>query len=145
MLEKIIINGEIYAIIISKNYRSEGIEFFTPNEFSQQLAYMKRPKNYEIKPHIHHNITKQIKYTQEVLFIRSGKIRVDFYNDKKKYIQSNILQKGDIILLSKGGHGFKVLEECEIIEVKQGPYDEKKDKERFEGVNDKETKISKKK
>ena len=135
MLEKLVIENEIYAIVIRKDYKSTGIEFFTPNEFSQQLGYMKRPKGYEIKPHIHKSVSKMVKFTQEVLFIKSGILRVDFYNEKKEYKQSLTLQKGDTILLSKGGHGFKVIKECEIIEVKQGPFDETNDKERFESTH----------
>ena len=84
MIEKIIINNELYAIIIRKNYKSTGIEFFTPNDFSQQLAYMRRPKGYIIQPHVHKNVKKEIKFTQEVLLIRSGKVQVDFYSEKKK-------------------------------------------------------------
>ena len=137
MLEKLVIENEIYAIVIRKDYKSTGIEFFTPNEFSQQLGYMKRPKGYEIKPHIHKSVSKMVKFTQEVLFIKSGILRVDFYNEKKEYKQSLTLQKGDTILLSKGGHGFKVIKECEIIEVKQGPFDEINDKERFESTHKK--------
>ncbi len=137
MLEKLVIENEIYAIVIRKDYKSTGIEFFTPNEFSQQLGYMKRPKGYEIKPHIHKSVSKMVKFTQEVLFIKSGILRVDFYNEKKEYKQSLTLQKGDTILLSKGGHGFKVIKECEIIEVKQGPFDETNDKERFESTHKK--------
>ncbi len=131
MLEKIIFKKEIYAIILRKKYKSSGIKFFTPNKFSQQLAYMKRPTGYIIQPHIHKKIKKEIKLTQEVLFIRSGKVKVEFFDHKKKFIKSKILKEGDIILLSKGGHGFKILKECEIIEVKQGPYDPKSDKIRF--------------
>lgn len=131
MIEKIEINKELYAIIIRSNYKGDGIEFFTPEDFSQQLAYMRRPKGYRIQPHIHKKINKQINFTQEVLFIKSGKLKVDFFDEKKKYLQSNILEKGDIILLSKGGHGFEIIEESEIIEVKQGPYDKELDKERF--------------
>ncbi len=141
MIEKIEVDKKVYAIIIRSNYKKEGIEFFTPDNYSQQLGYMKRPSGYEIKPHIHKKISKKIEFTQEVLFIKSGKLRVDFYNNKKQYLQSKILSKGDIILLSEGGHGFKVIDECEIFEVKQGPYDEINDKERFEGKLDKETKI----
>ena len=92
---------------------------------------MKRPKGYVIKPHIHKKVKKEIKFTQEVLFIRSGKVKVEFFNNKKIFIKSKILNEGDIVLLSKGGHGFKILQECEIIEVKQGPYDPKSDKIRF--------------
>lgn len=139
MVEKIIINNELYAIIIRKNYKSSGIEFFTPNDFSQQLAYMRRPKGYIIQPHVHKNVKKEIKFTQEVLLIRSGKVQVDFYSEKKKYVESNILNEGDIILLSKGGHGFKVIDECEIVEVKQGPYDPLEDKVKFDP--EKETNI----
>ena len=142
MIEKIEIDKKLYAIIIRSNYKKDGIEFFTPGNFSQQLGYMKRPSGYEIKPHIHKKISKKIEFTQEVLFIKSGKLRVDFYNTEKIYIQSKIIEKGDIILLSDGGHGFKVIDECEIYEVKQGPYDESNDKERFDGIKDKETKIN---
>lgn len=134
MIEKVEKNKKIYAIIIRSNYSNEGIEFFTPNEFSQQLAYMKRPKGYNISPHLHLNTNKNIQNTQEVLLIRSGKVRVDFYESDKKYFLSKILTKGDVILLAFGGHGFEILEESEIIEVKQGPYEETKDKERFENT-----------
>ena len=141
MIEKIEVDNKIYAIIVRNNYNKEGIEFFTPSNFSQQLGYMKRPSGYEIKPHVYKNISKKIEFTQEVLFIKSGKLRVDFYNREKKYLQSRVLEKGDIILLSEGGHGFKIIDECEIFEVKQGPYDESNDKERFVGVSNKETQI----
>ena len=142
MLEKIVINNSLYAIIIRRNYESKkSIEFFTPSNFSQQLGYMKRPTGHEIKPHAHKKKIKKIEFTQEVLFIKSGKIRVDFYDKKKKYLLSKILNKGDIIMLSEGAHGFRVLEECEMYEVKQGPYDESSDKEKFEGILDKEAKI----
>lgn len=134
MIERVEKNKKIYAIIIRANYSKDGIEFFTPNEFSQQLAYMKRPKGYNISPHLHLNTNKNIQNTQEVLLIRSGKVRVDFYEPDKKYFLSKILTKGDVILLAFGGHGFEILEESEIIEVKQGPYEEAKDKERFENT-----------
>ena len=126
----------IIAIIIRNSFSKDGIEFFTPQEFSQQLGYMKRPKGYIIKPHIHCQIPREISTTQEVLFIKKGKIRVDFYDDNKKYIVSVILLKGDFIMLISDGHGFFMLEESEIIEVKQGPYLEETDKEKFEPISD---------
>tara|TARA_B100000795_G_scaffold263184_1_gene241963 strand:+ start:175 stop:603 length:429 start_codon:yes stop_codon:yes gene_type:complete len=142
VIDKIIKEDKIYAIIIKSDYSKDGIEFFTPDDFSQQLAYMKRPKGYNIKPHIHTTTNKNINNTQEVLLIKSGKVRVDFYDDKKNYFISKLLFKGDVILLAFGGHGFEILEEAEIIEVKQGPYDESKDKTRFENVKEDKIKIS---
>ena len=67
--------------------------------------------------------------------IKKGKLRVDFYDDNQTYIKSHILESGDVILLATGGHGFEVLEEVEMIEVKQGPYAGELDKTRFEGID----------
>lgn len=125
-------NGELFAIIIKSEFNKEGIHFFTPNEFSQQLGYMKRPKGYKIKPHLHNKIPRQINLTQEVLFIKSGKIKVNFYTKDFHFFDSQVVNKGDILLLASGGHGFEILDEAEIIEVKQGPYSGDKDKTHFE-------------
>ena len=134
-MKKIEFNGLTYAIIISNEFKKEGIEFFTPDDFSQQLAYMKRPKNYVIAPHVHNAVKREVLFTKEVLFIKSGKVRVDFYDDGKNYLESTVVNKGDVVLLAFGGHGFEMLEESEIIEVKQGPYVGEMDKVRFEPVD----------
>ncbi len=134
MKENIELDGKIIAIIIRSNFTKNGIEFFTPNDFSQQLGYMKRKKGHQIEPHIHNSVSREIMLTQEVLFIKSGKVRVDLYDDHKKYYESRILNRGDIILLANSGHGVVMLEESEIIEIKQGPYLEKDDKVRIKAV-----------
>lgn len=131
MIEQITFNGKIYAIIIRADFKQEGIEFFTPDEFSQQLAYMKRPKGYVIEPHIHLHLERKVCFTQEVLLVRSGKVKVDFFDEKQKYLQSSVIRQGDVILLASGGHGFEMLEDAEMIEIKQGPYNEENDKIRF--------------
>ena len=131
LLEYISYKEELLAIILRSNYKKEGIHFFTPNSFSQQLGYMQRPKGYQIKPHLHNSIKRTVTYTQEVLFVKSGLIKVNFYTNKKEYIFNKILKTGDFILLSSGGHGFEMLEETELVEVKQGPFAGEKDKTRF--------------
>ena len=136
-IEKITENEKLLAIIIRTNFKQKGINFFTPSDFSQQLGYMNRPKGYKIEPHVHNKVERTIKYTQEVLFVKNGSIRVDFYKNDKTYLVSKILKKGDVILLSSGGHGFEMLEESEIIEVKQGPFAGNIDKSRFEFVSQK--------
>jgi hypothetical protein len=132
MVEEIKLNDKLLAIIISDKYCKDGISFFTPGEFSQQLAYMKHPKEKIIPPHVHNPVKREVHYTKEVLFIKKGKLRVDFYSDDHFYLESRILEKGDVILLSEGGHGFEVLEDLEMFEVKQGPYAGDSDKTRFE-------------
>ncbi len=141
MIEKIINKKKILSIIIRAEYKSKGIEFFTPDDFSQQLGYMNRKKKYVIYPHMHNSVPRDVQFTQEVLFIKSGKVRVDYYDKEKNYLESRILNKGDIVLLAFGGHGFEMIEDSEIIEIKQGPYLDKQDKIRFDPVKTEKLKI----
>ena len=131
MIEYISHDGRVLATLLRSTYNEPGIKFFTPDEYSQQLAYMNRPQGYVIQPHVHNSVPRQVQFTKEVLFIKSGRVRVDFYDDEKSYLESRILNTGDVILLAFGGHGFEMLEASEIIEVKQGPYAGEADKTRF--------------
>ncbi|RTY33555.1 hypothetical protein EKD00_09245 [Chlorobium phaeovibrioides] len=134
MIEQITNKGRTLAMLLRTTFQAEGIQFFTPNDFSQQLAYMNRPQGYVIAPHVHNPVLREVQFTKEVLFIKSGQVRVDFYDDEQNYLESRILHQGDVILLAFGGHGFEMLEESEIIEVKQGPYAGEADKTRFSPV-----------
>jgi mannose-6-phosphate isomerase-like protein (cupin superfamily) len=131
-IEEIKVEGKLMAIIVRSSYDKYGISFFTPDSFSQQLAYMRHPPGKVIQPHIHNPVPREVHYTEEVLLIRRGRLRVDFYKTDQSYMSSRILGPGDILLLAMGGHGFEVLDELEMIEVKQGPYVGERDKVRFE-------------
>ena len=132
MIEEVKNQEQLLSIIIRAHYKTDGISFFTPGDFSQQLGYMNRPKGYVIDPHVHNLVERKVVLTQEVLYIKSGKVRVDFYDDERVYLQSRIVETGDVILLAAGGHGFDMLENSEIIEIKQGPYCGDEDKVRFD-------------
>lgn len=129
---------KVIAMIIRNNHVCEGVDFITPNEYSQQVAYMHHKEGKVIDAHVHNLVHRNVVMTQEVLFIKKGKLRVDFYDDYEDYLESVILNSGDVILLVSGGHGFVVLEEVEMIEVKQGPYAGDADKKRFVGVTEEE-------
>jgi len=124
-------DNQIIALIIPADFEKDGLEFFTPDDFSQQLAYMKHPKGKQIDPHVHNLVMREVQFTQEVLIVKSGKVRVDLFTNDQSYLESVILTDGDIILLASGGHGFEMLEETQMIEVKQGPYAGGADKTRF--------------
>jgi mannose-6-phosphate isomerase-like protein (cupin superfamily) len=143
MIENISHEGKLLAIIIPSEFSKPGIHFFTSNELSQQLAYMHHPQGKKIEPHVHNPVSREVKYTQEVLFLKKGKLRVDFYDERQNYLESRLIKAGDVILLSSGGHGFEVIEEIEMIEVKQGPYAGDEDKTRFKGIDKEEVKILK--
>ncbi len=141
MIKKVSDGDNLLAIIVSNKFNEPGIHFFTPNDFSQQLAYMKHPKGKTIIPHVHNRVPRQVEYTQEILFIKSCKIRVDFYDMKQKYLESHILSQHDVILLIKGGHGFEILDDLEMFEIKQGPYVGESDKTRFTAIQTNKIKI----
>ena len=127
-----IVNGlEPIALIIRANFDSEGLHFFTPDSFSQQVAYMRHPKDKVLEPHIHNLVARQVLYTQEVLLVRRGKVEVNLFSSGREFLTSRILQDGDLILLCGGGHSLKMLEETSMIEIKQGPYAGDNDKTRF--------------
>lgn len=133
-VETVSAGGTTLAIIVRGTIASPGVSFFTPGDFSQQLAYMQHPAGKVIVPHVHKAVQRAVTKTLEVLFIRKGRLRVDFYDDARTYRESRVLGGGDVILLIAGGHGFETLEPVEMFEVKQGPYAGDEDKTRIEGV-----------
>ena len=131
MTEEIVIDGQLCAILLTATYDEPGIQFFTRDDYSQQLASMSYPAGKVIPAHTHNPVRREVFYTQEALFIRKGKVRVDFYSQQREYRKSRMLGRGDVILLIAGGHGFEVIEELNMVEVKQGPYAGDMDKTRF--------------
>jgi mannose-6-phosphate isomerase-like protein (cupin superfamily) len=134
-------NGVELGAIVRSTYHNSGIGFFSEENDGLQLGYMNRPDGHVIVPHTHNKVKREVYYTEEILFIRSGEVRVDFYDDNQQYIESHMVHSGDIVILKGGGHGFKVLERADIFEVKQGPYLGAQDKVRFEPVADEEAVI----
>ena len=142
MIEKILHKKKLYALIVRKQFRKKsGINFFTSKEATQQFGFMKHKKNHIIKPHKHNKRLTRILRTTEVILLLKGTLRVDFYNDKNKYLFSKKINERDIIMLIHGGHGFKVLKNVEMIEVKQGPYSLASDKIKFKTVDEKKIKF----
>ena len=100
MIQKINHKNEVLALIVKNKYiKKKGINFFTNNKLSQQVAYMNHKKGHVIQPHIHKKRLKKIYDTSEVLIILDGTMRVDFYDNKKKYLFNRKLIKNDIIIL----------------------------------------------
>lgn len=140
-IEEIKKKNRLLAMIIRNNYTCNGVDFITPDDYSQQVAYMHHPAGKDIDAHVHNLVHRNVVLTQEVLFIKRGKLRVDFYDDYEDYLESTTLEAGDVILLISGGHGFSVLEDVEMVEVKQGPYSGEADKKRFSGIDKDKDKV----
>lgn len=133
-LEYIYNGSELYAVIVRDSFSSSSVAFFTDDSAPQQIGFLPHKKGNIIKPHIHKTSKRNVSLTNETLFVKSGRLKTNFYNSGKKFVGSETISKGDVILLCGGGHGFEILEDSIIIEVKQGPYLGINDKEIFEGV-----------
>tara|TARA_B100000959_G_C14897053_1_gene589240 strand:- start:290 stop:724 length:435 start_codon:yes stop_codon:yes gene_type:complete len=144
VIEKIFNKKLLYALIVRKSYKKKkGVSFFTDKKATQQFGYMSHKKNHVILPHSHNKRSSRIQTTTEVIIVLEGILRVDFYDNKEKYLFSKKIYADDLIMLSNGGHGFKILKDVKMIEVKQGPYSLSMDKVKFEKTDESKIKIKK--
>jgi hypothetical protein len=121
-IEKIVVEDKCIAIVLRSEFSVDKTTFFSEPQYSQQLGIIKYPAGGHIRPHFHNEISRVVMYTQEILFIRKGKVLVHLYDEHLSHVKDIILNTGDLIFLITGGHGFEMLEDCEMVEVKQGPY-----------------------
>ena len=145
MIEYIRTGDRLLAVIVRNDYKQDGVSFFTPDAAAQQIGCIGRAKGDVCEAHVHNMVKRDVFYTSETLIIKEGKVRADIYDNDKTYVQSVIVSKGDVILFCDGGHGFKFLEDTQIVEIKQGPYLSVADKVRFEGIKESEAVLNEKK
>lgn len=135
MVERVEYDGLEYVVVVRAGHRPEGgIEFFTPPDYSQQMGAMLRPKGHIIPAHVHNETRREVTRTCEALFVRHGLVRTDVYNERGVYLTSLELAGGDVALFVRGGHGFVMLEDSDIVEIKQGPHVGACDKTRIPSV-----------
>lgn len=131
MIKEIYDKDQLLALIISSNYTPQKTTFITDEKQILQAGYIVYPEGHEISPHIHQPFVRKTSGTQEFLYIKKGKVRVKFYSETKEFLKSWDLEQNDFILLLSGGHGFEMIENTVMIEVKNGPYAGNQDKKRF--------------
>jgi mannose-6-phosphate isomerase-like protein (cupin superfamily) len=132
MIDQIRSGENLLALILHAGYEREGLSFVTPPEALLQVGHMTHPAGHRIPPHIHNPHPRHTTGTQEVIFIKSGRVRVDFYTQEQRYLESREVGAGDWLILLSGGHGFETIEPTTMIEVKNGPYAGAADKTRLE-------------
>jgi len=115
-------DGKPIAIVIKKNFKKDGINFISKNEYPLQLGVNSYAAGSKIKPHVHLDKEVTIKSLQEVVYIKNGELLVNLYDSNKTLFKSLKLSVGDLIFFISGGHGLEILSNTTIIEVKQGPY-----------------------
>ncbi len=121
-VERVELQGRLCALILRHQLSCEGTQFFTPPENPIQLGILHHKRGTEVRPHVHVGSMRRIESVQEVLHIEYGVVEAAFYSDDGVKLDSRTLEAGDTILLLDGGHGFKMIEDTRMVEVKQGPY-----------------------
>ena len=132
-VEEVVHEGRRLALVLRADFSMPGfgIRFLTPDDAILQLGYMRRPGGHEIQPHMHKPFERTTQGTQEVLFVKEGRVEGDFYARDRAHVATRELRTGDWLFLFGEGHGFRMLEPTVMIEVKNGPYAGDQDKDRF--------------
>lgn len=112
----------VLAILVSGAHRPGVSEFVTPDTYKQQLGFIVYPAGGRIRAHRHKEVARQIQGMSEVLVVRQGRCEATLYGDSDRIVAVRELKQGDVIVLVNGGHGFRMIEDTVLLEVKQGPY-----------------------
>src|SRR3989344_3703836 len=91
-----------------------------------QLVTLKHSKGKYLVAHAHKPTKRQTDKMQECLIVKKGKIKIDLYGPDKKMFKKVVMKTGDLLILLNGGIGIHILEDAEIIELKNGPFIEDK-------------------
>jgi uncharacterized protein with PhoU and TrkA domain len=121
-IEHIVSEGGPIAYIIRAEFQPSQTTFLTPPDFKQQVGFVVYPKGGQVHRHTHRALKRNLTGTSEVVLVREGRCEVDLYSEDQEFVATRELKAGDILILVGGGHGFRMLEDTVLIEVKQGPY-----------------------
>jgi len=130
-IERIIWNGSVKVYIIRSAYNPVRTSFASPQTANLQVGHIVYPAGSVVPKHLHKKIIRRLDRTEEVLIVKKGSCFLDIYNERKKLVVTRKVRRGDIIIIVGGGHGFRVLKDLILLEIKQGPYTGIEEKERF--------------
>jgi uncharacterized protein with PhoU and TrkA domain len=130
-VEEISAKGRLIALVVRAELEPSVTTFLTGDDLSQQVGLIVRAAGDTIARHVHRPLERRIVGTAEVLVVRRGRCEVEFYDQDRELVATRELRRGDVTLLVGGGHGFRILEDAVLLEVKQGPYTGIDEKELF--------------
>jgi hypothetical protein len=124
-------SGDVLAIVIRAWFMPDKTTFVTPQNLTQQAGFVVYPAGGRCPDHTHRPIERRINGTPEMLLVRRGQAEARIFDADRRLVAQPLLEQGDVILLVSGGHGFRMLEDTVLLEIKQGPYVGLDEKERF--------------
>ncbi len=115
-------DGRLLGYIVRADAKPAKTRFVTSDDANFQVGFIVYPAGGEIQRHLHRPLERAVVGTAEALLIRTGSCVVDFYSEARERVRSETLRAGDLVVFLAGGHGFRLLEDCVMLEIKQGPY-----------------------
>jgi hypothetical protein len=135
-IEEVSAGGDVLAYVIKTDATAQSTTFVTPGEATLQVGFVVYPADGEVTPHVHLPVERRIVGTSEFLLVRSGRCFVDIYSTEQKLVATRELAAGDAVLSLGGGHGFRMIEDTVLLELKQGPFVGGTEKVRFSRLDE---------
>ena len=120
-IEFITSGEQVLAILVGASFSPPTTSFITSPEHMQQVGFVVYPEGGEIEPHTHKPISRELVGTSEVIRVQKGRCEIDLHYNGK-VVATRTLVAGDLIIFIAGGHGFRMLADTILLEIKQGPY-----------------------
>lgn len=115
--------GQLLAKLIPSEDWKEGLSFYSDDNDYIQVGTWGYEGGKELLAHIHNEVERTILRTQEVLYIRKGKIEAKIYDLSGNLIEILTANEGDTVILLNSGHGYRILQDgTQVLEIKNGPY-----------------------
>ena len=122
-IESIKDGDKILVLILRNGDFAKDLNFYTKDEDFIQVSTWNYNKGKKTIPHSHKISERTSNKSQEVLYIKKGKIKSKIYNEKEIMIKEAVLNAGDTVIIFGGGHSYEILEgDTQVLEVKNGPY-----------------------
>lgn len=100
-----------------------GLKFFSPDGDYQQVGTWGYEQGKTLLAHSHNEVSREVLWTQEVLYVRSGRLKAEIFDTADKKVGEIEAGPGDVLILLRGGHGYEILEDnTQVLEIKNGPY-----------------------
>ena len=102
---------------------SGGLKFFSADQEFVQVGTWNYDAGKKLLAHAHNPVKREVPWTQEILYVRRGKLRAHIYDTHGEKVAELVVNEGDVIALLMGGHGYEILEDgTQVLEIKNGPY-----------------------
>ena len=122
-MKEFIYQNRILARLVEPADWQRGLGFFSKDQEFIQVGTWFYDKGKQLQNHVHNEFSRTAYRTYEVVYMVSGRMKVNLYTLEKEYVESFDIKEGDLLILLESGHGYEILEDnTKVLEIKNGPF-----------------------